>query len=40
MEEKGKAVTIESDEEEEGSPIYVEEIEPDEEGATNIQLVR
>lgn len=40
MEEKGKAVTIESDEEEEGSLIYVEEMELDEEGATNIQPVR
>jgi len=31
MEEKGKTVTIESDEEDEGSPTYVEEINLDEE---------
>jgi len=36
MEEKGKAVTIESDKEEEGPLTYVEEIDPDEE---NIQAV-
>lgn len=30
IEEKGKTVTIESDEEEEGSPTYVEEINPEE----------
>lgn len=29
MEEKGKTVTIESDEEAEGSPTYVEEIIPE-----------
>ena len=40
MKEKGKAITIESDEEEEGPPTYVEEIEPNKEGEENIQLVR
>ena len=40
MEEKGKVVTIESDEEEEGPLTYVEEIDPDGEGKENIQLVR
>lgn len=30
MEEKGKTITIESDEEEEGSPTYVEEVNPEE----------
>lgn len=30
MEEKDKSITIESDEEEEGSPTYVEEVNPEE----------
>lgn len=37
MEEKGKTVTIESDEEDKGSPIYVEEVNPEED---HIQPVR
>jgi len=37
MEEKGKTVTIESDEEEEGSPTYIEEVNPEEDP---VQLVQ
>jgi len=40
MEEKGKDVTIESDEEEEGPLTYVEEIDPDKEGEADIHPVQ
>lgn len=40
MEENGKTVTIESDDEEEDPPTYVEEMEPEEEIEEDIQPMR